>query len=344
MTCASWIPLLIVAFASLKALWQWLRRGRILTSYDSYSVLLTGCDSGFGKATALALRSRGFRVFAGCLTEAGRGSLAAHADAGLIPLRLDVTSDADVADAMETVKKSSGKPLLAVLNVAGVQLGALVEWSSLEHFEACIRVNYLGMVRVCKAALPLLKLCARGGGIDGRTGGAAVRPRIVNVTSVNGLVSLPGVAPYASSKFAAEAFTDALRWECRPWGIDVVTCNPGTFATPMLDAAPQQIRRCFDAAAPAVRADYGPKYVESTTAGVAQFAAFAGRPYQVVDALVDATVRMHPHSRYLVGYDAHTAWIWLYRMPRAMKDAFMHFAMRWVLPRPAALAHHDNDA
>ena len=333
------ILLLFVFFIGLKAILRCVLPGRTLTACDSYSVLVTGCDSGFGKATALELRSRGFHVFAGCLTKTGRETLAAKSDGEIFPLRLDVTSDADVAEAAEAVKRS-GKPLLAVLNVAGVQLGALVEWSSMEHFEACIRVNFLGMVRICKAMLPLLKQCAQG--FDGRTRDVIVRPRIVNVTSVNGLVSLPGVAPYASSKFAAEAFTDTLRWECRPWGIDVVTCNPGTFATPMLDAAPRQIRSCFDAATPAVRSDYGLDYAKSATAGVARFAAFAGRPRHVVDALVDATVRVHPQSRYLVGYDAHTAWVWLYRMPRTLKDAMMHFAVRWVLPLPAALARRDK--
>ena len=64
------------------------------------------------------------------------------------------------------------------------------------------------------------------------------------MTSVNGLVSLPGVACYAASKHAAEVLTDALRWEARPWGVDVVSVNPGTFATPMLDAAAPQMRRC----------------------------------------------------------------------------------------------------
>ena len=80
-----------------------------------------------------------------------------------------------------------------------VQLGALIEWSSMAQFEQSISVNYLGMVRVCKAVLPLLKIgtagCGRG------------RRRIINVSSVNGLVSLPGVACYAASKHATEAGT-----------------------------------------------------------------------------------------------------------------------------------------
>ena len=349
------LPVLCVAAHVMEELLQWLwqrRAGRINPS--GRAVLVTGCDSGFGRLAALALRRRGFTVYAGCLTPAGceslarePGAAAAAGDGGgggggaaLVPCRLDVTKDADVEAVVATIRAGAA-PLWAVLNVAGVQLGALAEWSSQQQFEDSVQVNYLGLVRVTQAVLPLLKHGGddgggggSGGGSGGGGGGGA---RIVNVTSVNGLVSLPGIACYAASKHAAEAYTDCLRWELRPWGVHVATVNPGTFATPMLARAAAQLRATFDGAPAAVRAAYGERYAEAVCGSVARVGAVAGDPATVTRALEDAVLSKAPRDRYLVGYDAHCFWIWVWRLPRAAKDLALHLAVRWALPRPAAL-------
>ena len=349
------LPVLCVAAHVMEELLQWLwqrRAGRINPS--DRAVLVTGCDSGFGRLAALALRRRGFTVYAGCLTPAGceslarePGAAAAAGDGGgggggaaLVPCRLDVTKDADVEAVVATIRAGAA-PLWAVLNVAGVQLGALAEWSSQQQFEDSVQVNYLGLVRVTQAVLPLLKHGGddgggggSGGGSGGGGGGGA---RIVNVTSVNGLVSLPGIACYAASKHAAEAYTDCLRWELRPWGVHVATVNPGTFATPMLARAAAQLRATFDGAPAAVRAAYGERYAEAVCGSVARVGAVAGDPATVTRALEDAVLSKAPRDRYLVGYDAHCFWIWVWRLPRAAKDLALHLAVRWALPRPAAL-------
>ena len=169
--------------------------------------LVTGASTGIGRACALHLAGRGFDVLAGVRNPA-------DAPEGLEPLRLDVTSEADVAAAAERV----GDELHALVNNAGIAISGPVEVVPMDEWRRQLEVNLLGQIAVTRALLPAI-VRARG--------------RIVNMSSISGRVANPLFGPYAASKFGLEAVTDALRREVAAHGVRVVGVEPGVIATPI---------------------------------------------------------------------------------------------------------------
>ena len=169
--------------------------------------LVTGASTGIGRACATHLAGLGFHVLAGVRDPA-------DAPDGLEPLLLDVTSESDVAAAAERV----GGELHALVNNAGIAISGPVEIVPVEEWRRLMEVNLLGQVAVTRALLPAI-LRARG--------------RVVNMSSISGRVANPLFGPYAASKFALEAVSDALRREVGPHGVRVVSVEPGGIATPI---------------------------------------------------------------------------------------------------------------
>ncbi|VDO63153.1 unnamed protein product, partial [Heligmosomoides polygyrus] len=193
-------------------LWELIRVG----GHSSKAVLITGCDSGFGRELALRCISEGFTVFAGCLTEKCLSPK-------LHTVSLDVTSDESVQKAELYVKKNltDGLQLWGIVNNAGVfSCYGPDDWTSVNDYIRAADVNTFGIVRVTHAFRKYVK----------RSEG-----RIVSVTSVNGRLSTPGAGPYVVSKFGAEAYMDALRQEYYGAGVKVSILEPGIFRTPLID-------------------------------------------------------------------------------------------------------------
>ena len=285
------------------------------------AVLVTGCDSGFGKEISTRLSSRGFTVFAGMLKKKRTSN-----NPNLIPLQMDVTSSTQVQNAFKEVEawcnKEKNNSLFCVVNNAGVQRGCLVEWTSMKDYEMMFQVNTLGTIRVTKTFLPLLFRSSQ------------LTKRIINVTSVNGFVPLPGISGYASSKHATEAFTNVLRWELEAYrDIKVVNINPGTFRTPMTSNASGQIRRAYDTASIEAKDFFGENMIRSAETKVREFIDFAGDPVLVVDALEDAATSISPQSRYFVGWDAKFLWkSWSDYVPHCVRDFVLTLLLRTCLP------------
>lgn len=182
-------------------------------------VFITGCDGGFGNDLAKFLDSRGALVFAGCLNDKSDGvlTLKKHCSNNLKVVKLDVTSDNDVAkavEAIETFLRESSKELWALVNNAGLNFLGEVEWTPLHLFEKVLNVNMYGTIRMTKAFLPFLRKS---------------QGRLINVTSVKGRLSYPGNGPYTMSKHAISTFTDQLRMELKPFKVKVILEEPGNF-------------------------------------------------------------------------------------------------------------------
>lgn len=175
-------------------------------------VLITGASSGIGLACAQHLSQRGYRVFGA----SRRGSASAGDSASFEMLKMDVDSDASVQQGVGWIAQQTGR-LDAVVNSAGFGLAGAVEDTSIEEAKAQLETNLFGAVRVCQAALPLMRAQRSG--------------CIVNISSIGGLVGIPFQGFYSASKFALEGLTEALRLEVRPWGIRVVLIEPGDFST-----------------------------------------------------------------------------------------------------------------
>jgi NAD(P)-dependent dehydrogenase (short-subunit alcohol dehydrogenase family) len=173
-------------------------------------VLVTGASSGFGQAIAHALRARGWRVYG-----TSRAPSAAAADADPL-LAMDVDDDASVAGAVDRLLRDAGR-LDALVNNAGFGCAGALEDTTVEEARRQFETNFFGMHRVCRAVLPHMR---------GRRAG-----RIVNMSSMGGLVAVPFQGMYCATKYAVEAYTQALRMEVRPFGIQVSMIEPGDFAT-----------------------------------------------------------------------------------------------------------------
>jgi len=252
-------------------------------------VVVTGASTGIGRAAVLRLDGLGLRVFAGVRKEDDARSLAEDAGSGLEPLHLDVTNEASISAAAETVRsRLDGARLLGVVNNAGIAIGGPAEFVPIAEWHRQLEVNVLGPVAVTQHFLPLLR---------------EHRGRIVNISSIGGRFSQPFLAPYVASKHALEAISDALRIELRPWGIDVVLIEPGSIATPLWDKGLSAADELVSTAPKGLGELYGRATDVMTT--VARREARRGVPPQrVADAIVEALMSRRPRTRYLVGMDA----------------------------------------
>ncbi|XP_022090958.1 D-beta-hydroxybutyrate dehydrogenase, mitochondrial-like [Acanthaster planci] len=184
------------------------------------AVVVTGCDTGIGNALARYLDKQGFRVFAGCLFETGEGArkLKEECSRKLQVVQMDVTSDEQVVGVARFVQSAvsvSGDVLWGVVNNAGILILGEIEWLSLDSYRQVMEVNLMGMIRVTKAFLPMIRKC---------------KGRIVNMSSAQGLFAAPSGSPYAISKFGVEAFSDCLRLEMDKWGVKAVIIEPGNYS------------------------------------------------------------------------------------------------------------------
>ncbi|MCY1065034.1 SDR family NAD(P)-dependent oxidoreductase [Nannocystis sp. RBIL2] len=175
-------------------------------------VLITGASSGFGEAAARLLAARGpYRVFGTSRRAAGDDTLG-----GAEMLPLDVRSDASVAACVDAVMQRAGR-IDVLVNNAGYTLAGAVEETAIDEAKAQFDTNFFGMARMVRAVLPVMR--AQGGG------------RIVNVSSLAGLVGVPFHAHDSASKFAIEGLSEGLRQEVRRFGIHVSLIEPGDFKT-----------------------------------------------------------------------------------------------------------------
>ncbi|KAJ9435648.1 3 beta-hydroxysteroid dehydrogenase dhs-16 [Diplonema papillatum] len=178
---------------------------------------VTGTDSGFGKEAVARLADKKCNVFAGHFMKESAAMLSALGTT-VVPVALDVTSDASVKSAAEAIEKrlaESGGSLGGLVNNAGLLFqNGPSEWTPVANWQKMYDVNVLGMVRVTNSVLPLLRK-AEG--------------RIVNTASIAGRTGLPTQTAYCASKWAVEGYSEALRREVHVWGITVHIVEPGVF-------------------------------------------------------------------------------------------------------------------
>jgi len=193
------------------------------------SILITGCSSGIGHACAMGLKARGWRVFATARKDADLKRLAAE---GLEALYLDYADAKSVEACAAQVAKRGGGRLDALFNNGAYGQPGAVEDVSREVLEAQFAANFFGWHQLTRACLPLLR--ANGGG------------RIVNCSSVLGLVAMKWRGAYNASKFAIEALSDTLRLELKGNNIHVVLIEPGPIATRFTENALDAFNRNID--------------------------------------------------------------------------------------------------
>jgi len=191
--------------------------------------MITGASTGIGYACAQDLSVKGWRVFAGVRKQTDADRLSDELGVNVTPVLCDVTNETSCQSAAKTVSDAlEGQTLGGLVNNAGVAVAGPLLHIPVEEMTRQLDINVTGQLRATQAFAPLL-------GADTQRDGAP--GRVVNMSSVAGFHAMPMMAPYACSKFAMEAFTEALRRELMLFGIDVVAINPGPIKTPIWDKA-----------------------------------------------------------------------------------------------------------
>jgi NAD(P)-dependent dehydrogenase (short-subunit alcohol dehydrogenase family) len=269
---------------------------------DSKFVLITGASTGIGRACALHLDHLGWHVFAAVRKPADARSLREQASDCLTPIFLDVTELDTISDAKEQVTDIVGSAgLSGLVNNAGIARAGPVEFLPLVDYRATLEVNLLGAIAVTQAFILLLR--PAGG-------------RIVNMSSVSGIVAAPYMTPYNTSKFALEAFSDALRVELRPWGMHVSVVEPGNIATPIWDKSINDIEESMQSWPQGVNELYGPA-LDAMRRRVQRRTGIP--PFLVARAVEHALTAPWPKTRYRVGRDAKLVGLFAL-LPERLRD------------------------
>ncbi|XP_052266737.1 short-chain dehydrogenase/reductase family 9C member 7-like isoform X1 [Dreissena polymorpha] len=254
------------------------------------AVFITGCDSGFGNSLARRLYDRGFLVFAGCLSPDSAGALALKSECPdqLHVIQIDVTDEWQVRGALKFVKEKIGdNSLWALVNNAGIAIFTEIEWCSVSQFQRVLDVNVMGVVRVTKVFLPLLR---------------SAKGRVVNVASLAGRYTFPAFAAYSMSKRACIAFSDALRIEMKKFGLKVITIEPALYKTPIAESnlLEQQNRKSWSETPPEVKDAYGDEYFDAFLKNInVQMKRAIPDTTHVIDLMEEAIIDVDPRIRYV---------------------------------------------
>lgn len=274
--------------------------------------MVTGASTGIGRACALGLARSGFQVFAGIRRAIDGEPLQREGAGRITPLMLDVTDAATIAAAAEIVANSVGEAGLAgLVNNAGIAVTGPLELIPIDQIRKQFEVNVIGQIAVTQAFLPLLR---RGHG------------RVVNIGSIAGRMSTPFLGPYAASKFALEALTDALRVELQTWGIHVAIIEPGAIATPIWEKSRDDAMTMLKALPAQTDELYGPA-IAAVEAGTRKMPGKGSAPALVVRSVRHALTSSRPRARYLVGRDARIRAAVVKIIPDRLRDRLITHVM-----------------
>lgn len=277
------------------------------------TIVITGASTGIGRAIALFFAQRGWHVFAGVRKTADAESLR-QTHAAIEPIFLDVTDPAQVAAAVKSVAtRLDARGLDALVNNAGVAVPAPVEVIPLEELRRQFEINVIGVVAVTQSFLPLLKQRGRGA-------------TIVNISSTSARMSSPLTGAYSASKMALEGLNDALRLELRPWGVRVVSVQPGPVSTPIWEKTVADSERVLARIAPEQLAPYQP-LIDFVRARVSKDPNFPAE--QVARVVWRAVTLRSPAVRYMVTNKA-LPYFFINNLPPAWRDwLFARVLPKW---------------
>lgn len=245
------------------------------------SILISGCSTGIGRHTAAGLAARGYRVFA---TARKSDDVKALRAAGLEGLQLDVSDSASINAAVDEVLRRTGGTLYALFNNAAYGQPGAVEDLRREVLRAQFETNLFGLLELTNRIIPVMR--AQGYG------------RIIQNSSLLGLVTLPYRGAYNASKFALEGLTDTLRLELADSGIHVSLIEPGPIASRFRANAYKMYKENIDTANSAHRTRY--EAMERRLTKVGPAAPFTQTPDAVLKRLIHALENPRPKARYHV--------------------------------------------
>ncbi|HEX5893626.1 MAG TPA: SDR family NAD(P)-dependent oxidoreductase [Solirubrobacterales bacterium] len=275
---------------------------------ESRPVLITGCSTGIGRATAERLADDGWNVHA---TARRPDSIEDLAKRGCETHALDVTDEGSMRSAVEEVEKDG--PIGALINNAGYSQSGAIETLPMESVRRQFETNVFGLMRMCQLVLPGMRDSGSG--------------RIVNLSSMGGKLTFPGGGVYHATKHAVEALSDALRFEVSGFGVDVVVIEPGLIVTEFGETA----------SASMAHIEHGPYAKFNATVAKVTANAYSGPmarlgagPEAVAGKIARALTARRPATRYKVTPSAKM----VMGMRRVMSDRMWDRFVRSQYPPP----------
>jgi NADP-dependent 3-hydroxy acid dehydrogenase YdfG len=277
----------------------------------SNAVLITGCSSGIGRATAERLVGHGHTVYA---TARRLDSIEELGRSGCKTLALDVTDEGSMTAAVRAVEEAEGA-VGALVNNAGYSQSGAVESVAMADARRQFETNVFGLLRMCQLVLPGMRRQRHG--------------RIVNLSSIGGKLVFPGGGLYHATKHAVEALSDAMRFELRGFGIDVVIVEPGLIRTAFGETAAGSVEATDDG-------PYGSfnSAVAATTAAAYEgpLARLGSGPDAVARTIERAITARRPRTRYRVTASARV----MLTQRRLVPDRAWDTIVGTSFPRPRA--------
>jgi NAD(P)-dependent dehydrogenase (short-subunit alcohol dehydrogenase family) len=277
----------------------------------SKAVLITGCSTGIGRATAELLASRGWNVYATARKPESIADLKAR---GCKTLALDVCDESSMRAAVETVEHAEGA-VGVLINNAGYGLEGAFEETPMDAIRRQFETNVFGLITMTKLVLPAMRHQRWG--------------RVVNLSSMGGKLTFPGGAYYHATKHAVEALSDALRFEVKGFGIDVIVIEPGPIKTRFGDTAVSNIATPQDSPYAAFNVVLEKQIREAYEGG--PMARFAAPPEAVATVIEQAITAATPRTRYKVTLAARV----LMGLRRWLPDRAFDAFLRTQFPPPA---------
>jgi NAD(P)-dependent dehydrogenase (short-subunit alcohol dehydrogenase family) len=278
----------------------------------SKAVLITGCSSGIGRSTALELAGRGWKVYA---TARKPDSISDLADAGCVVMALDVTNEESRRTAVQRVIDAEGA-VGVLINNAGYSQSGAVESVPIDQVRQQFETNVFGLLRMCRLVLPGMRAQHWG--------------KIVNLSSMGGKLTFPGGGIYHASKYAVEALSDAMRFEVRGFGVDVIIIEPGLIVTNFGGTAAGSVQADGDDGAYAEFNRHVAKLTEEAYKG--PMAKLGAGPEAVATTIADAISAKRPKARYLITPSARL----MVGQRRLVPDRVWDLIMRTQFPTPKA--------
>ncbi len=270
------------------------------------SILITGCSSGIGLAAARALKARGWRVFAACRKEEDCTRLRAE---GFEAPRIDYEDEASIEAALEEVLAATGGTLDALFNNGAYAIPGAVEDLPTAALRQIFEANLLGWHHLTRLVLPVMR--AQGHG------------RIVQCSSVLGLITMPWRGAYNATKFALEGLTDTLRMELRDTNIKVALIEPGPITSAFRRNSITQFERWIDWRASPRAVQYETELRPRLYDSVGK-ARFELGPEAVVKKLLHALESPRPRPRYYVTVPTHFAGLMRRLLPTRALDSLLN--------------------
>src|SRR5215203_295238 len=276
----------------------------------SKAVLITGCSSGIGWATAERLARRGWTVYA---TARKVQAISPLEESGCRLLPLDVTDENSMRRAVEEVERQEGAVGVLVNNAGYSQSGA-VEAVPMDKVRGQFETNVFGLVRMCQLVLPGMRRQGYG--------------RIVNLSSMGGKLTFPGAGHYHATKHAVEAISDALRFEVEGFGVKVSVIEPGLIRTGFAHAAIGSM----DGSEDGPYAGFDEAVARATTENYERgpISRLSGEPEAVAETIERALSARSPRSRYAVTPSAHL----FLGLRRLLPDRAWDAVLRTSYPQP----------